>query len=458
METEDIDYIEYIEYTDAPYITMTRHSIPVHAPAGANRGPEVHSSQRLPGEAGSMRPIGLARLGLAAVLSLLVVVAPATAGTDDTFNLSAGVAVQHDDNLFRLSSSANARTALGKPTKADDITVTSVALKLNKQVSLQRVELEASLSDHRYSTFDYLNYLARNYAATWRWQVTPYLHGKLSSDRTESLNSFIDYTGYRARNLRTDENQRFDSVFEVGSAWRILAGVVQTTRTNSALFSQEGDNRLISAEGGLRYDFRSGASLSALARNGRGEYFNRGEPLTVPVLDNRFDQNESEIRLHWPLTGKATLDLRAARIERTHAHFSERDFAGPVGAVSLYLKITDKTSLTASLGRELSSYQSLASSAISTDRLVISPSWQIGMKTALRARYDYARRDFQGAITASPLNDRFDTQHSAMLALEWQPVHDLALNASLQNDRRTSNLPGYDYDSKMAAISAQFTF
>lgn len=144
--------------------------------------------------------------------------------------------------------------------------------------------------------------------------------------------------------------------------------------------------------------------------------------MTVPVLDNRFDQNESEIRLHWPLTGKATLDLRAARIERTHAHFSERDFAGPVGAVSLYLKITDKTSLTASLGRELSSYQSLASSAISTDRLVISPSWQIGMKTALRARYDYARRDFQGAITASPLNDRFDTQHSAMLALEWQPV------------------------------------
>lgn len=442
----------------AEHAAKTPRAIPGHVGEGAIPCPKAYCCPRVPGGACGIRQVGLARLGRAAALSLLAAGPPAPAATNDTLDLAAGIAVQHDDNLFRLSSNADASAVLGKPAKADDTTITTISLRLDKHLSLQSVELKASVSEHRYRSFDYLNYLARDYAATWHWQLTPYLHGNLSSDRAESLNSFIDYTGYRTRNLRTDENRRFDSVFEVGSAWRILAGVVQTTRTNSELFSQEGDNQLNSAEGGLRYDFRSGASLSVLKRNGRGEYFNRPQPLAASLLDNRFDQNEDEIRLHWPVTGKATLDLRAARIERTHAHFSERDFAGPVGTIGLNWKITDKTSLTASLGRELSSYQSVASSSIRTDRLMVSPSWQIGRKTTLRGRYDYARRDFRGAVAASPLADRFDTLHSALLALEWQPVQDLVLNASLQNDRRASNLPGYDYGSNMAAVSARFTF
>lgn len=398
------------------------------------------------------------RHGLSAVLCILLIVEPAHAGADDTLTLTAGIAVQHDDNLFRLSSSADPNALLGKSTKADDITVTSLALKLSKRYSLQHVELEASLLDNRYSNFNYLNFLARNYAASWHWRLTPHLYGNLSSDRKESPNSFGDYSGYTKRNLRTDENQRFDGVYEVGSAWRILAGVSQTTRTNSELFSQEGDTRLNTGEAGLRYDFRSGASLGAVTRSGRGEYFNRAQPLSDALLDNRFDQTETEVRLLWPVTGKASVDLRVARLDRKHAHFGERDFSGPVGKLLVGWRITDKTSLSASLGRELGSYQSVSSSYISTDRFTLTPSWQISAKTALRGRYDYARRDFRGAVSASPQSDRFDTVHSSVLTLEWKPWRDLALNATLQNDRRTSNLPGYDYDSTMAGVSAQFTF
>ena len=171
--------------------------------------------------------------------------------------------------------------------------------------------------------------------------------------------------------LRTDQNQHLEGVLEVGSSWRILWGVLQTTRTNSEAFNEEDDNRLDSAEGGLRYDFSSGSSLSYVARNGRGVFFNRSQPIYSSQLDNRFDQSENEIRLIWPITWETTIDARAAHLDRRHAHFSDRDSAGNVGHLRVNWQITDKTSLMAGIGRELSSYQSSSSSYIGTDLSLI---------------------------------------------------------------------------------------
>ena len=411
-------------------------------------------------------PCRLVPRGLAVLLTLLLVAPLVRADADDTVNVTAGATVQHNDNLFLLPSSANPALVLGKSTKADDIAISSLALKLSKPYSLQRFELEASLVDYRYRTFDYLNFTAFNYAAAWRWSLTPYLHGNLTSDRKQALNSFADYTGYGTRNLRTDENTRLDGIFEMSGSWRLLGGLAQSTRTNSQLFVQEGDTRLNTAEGGVRYDFRSGSSLSYIARNSRGEYFNRPQPLPFPTLaDNRFDQRENEVRLLWQVTGKTFVDARVAYLSRNHDHFGARDYAGNVGNLNFVWNVTSKSTLTAGAARELSSYQfsagnplSGATSYISTDRLTLGALWQISAKTALRGRYDHAQRDYRGAIAASPLNDRLDTLRSAMVSLEWQPLRTLLLSTSLQNDQRAANQAGLDYQSTVAGVSAQVSF
>jgi exopolysaccharide biosynthesis operon protein EpsL len=409
-----------------------------------------------------MSPVcrSLAQIGLVVLISLLLISPRAKADAEDTFTITPGVAVQHDDNLFRLSSSADPNAVLGRSTKSDDIITSSLALKIDKSYSLQRFELDASLADYRYRNFDFLNFTARNYAAAWRWSLTPYFHGNLTSDRNETLNSFTEVTtGFRTRNLRTDENQRFDGILEVSGSWRVLGGVAQTTRTNSQVFEQEADSRLNFAEGGLRYDFPSGSSLSYIARSGRGEYTSLSQPsASLAFFDTGFDQRENEVRLIWPVTGKTTIDARAAYMDRSHDHFSERDFAGGVGNLNVKWEITGKTALTAGLSRELTSYQTDYSSYIRIDHFVLSPVWQISEKTALRGRYDYAKLDYRGAIAVTPFNGRADTQRTAALVLEWQPLRSLSLNATLQNDRRTSNIPGFDFESMMAGVSAQMTF
>jgi exopolysaccharide biosynthesis operon protein EpsL len=397
-------------------------------------------------------------IAFAALTPLLIFARHAMADADDTINLTLGSTVQHDSNLFRLSSSADPNAVLGKSSKSDQISISTVALKINKPYSLQPFELESSIVDSRYHTFNYLNFTARNYAAAWRWKLTPYAYGNLTATRKESLNSFTDYTGYNTRNLNTAENRRFDGVFEIDGVWRILGGVAQSDNTNSSLFNQVGDSRVNTADAGIRYAFPSGSSITYSSKTGRGEYINRPQPILAGLYDNRFDDRENELRLIWALTGKTSLDTRAAHLERKHANYSARDYGGNVGNVNLNWEITGKTRLTAGWARELSSYQASSSSYTSTDRLTVSPYWQFSAKTGLRLRYDYAQRDYRGAIANTAQNDRVDTQRVGMIALEWQPLRTLSVSTSLQSDKRASNIPGLDYDAKIASISAQITF
>lgn len=394
------------------------------------------------------------------LLALLLATLPlhSLADANDTFQLNAAATEQYDSNLFRLSSDVDAEMAIGSSTKSDRISILSAGLKLNKPYSLQRIELEATAINYRYQNFDYLDFTAANYAAAWRWKLTPDLHGNLTASQNESLNSFADYKSYRNLNIRTDNDLRFDAIYEIDGAWQAHGAVSRSKRTNSKIFVQEGDTLSNTIDGGIRYAFPSGSSLTYSLKTGQGEYINRPQPIAVALLDNRFDTLENEARLVWPITGKTTIDARAAYVERDHAHYTERDYSGAVGNLKVDWEITGKTRLAAMLARELASYQSISSSYTRTDRLSINPYWQVDAKFGLRLRYDYARREYLGAIAVTSANGRVDHLHYGQIALEWQPYRSLFISTALQTDRRTSNQPDQDYDSNMINISAQLDF
>jgi exopolysaccharide biosynthesis operon protein EpsL len=388
-------------------------------------------------------------LWLIVALSMLLLNARhAAADADDTINLIAGATRMHDDNLFRVPSNA-------RPEK-EEITVTSLKLKVSKPYSLQRFELEASLIDYRYQNFSYLSYSAKPYKAAWLWSLTPYLHGNLSTEHNESLNSFTDITNRTIRNLNTRDNIRFDAVADLSGSWHLLGGVSQYTNENSQIVRGESDNRVDRTEAGLRHTFPSGSTLSYIARSGRGDYFNR-LPLS-PAPDN-FDENENEVRLIWALTGKTRLDARLAYLDRQHDKKAGLDFdyAGIVGNINANWNISGKTFLVATLARELGSYQTINSTHHSTDRFTLGPYWQFSSKTALRGNYDYAQRDYLGTPGALPASNRSDTLRTAMISLEWQPLRSVTISSSLSKEQRNSNQPGLDYKSTTVGVTAQLT-
>ena len=411
-------------------------------------------------------------LAIAAFGSLMLVTQYASADAGDTFNVTAGSTLTYDSNLFRRSDLLPPVLASdGKPTRSDQIIISSVTFNLNKLYSMQRFEASGSLVDNRYSNFDFLNFIAKNGSAAWHWNLTPYLYGRVSGSHTEALNNFAALTGFinsTNRNLRTTDTLRFDGTFEVDRAWHLVGGINQTVAKNSLVNIQDFNTKISSVEGGIRYAFLSGSSLTYRIRSGRGEFINRAQPIVSELFDTRFDELENEMRLIWPVTGKASIDTRIGYLERKHAHFAQRDFAGFVGNFNFNWAITAKTRIIASWARDLANSQTAStfrlpgfapfSSSYAVNNLFsLGPVWQITEKTALRLRYDYNIRDFLGPVSAVP-ELRHDSQHSGLIELDWQPVRAIFLSASLRKDIRASNLRGFDYDSTAGSVTARLNF
>ena len=207
--------------------------------------------------------------------------------------LSAGYSVQTDNNLFRLPASANTQTLIGRDSAAEQIGVTTVGFGLNTYQSLQKFEFDVNLVDYQYKNFNYLSFTAANYAAAWRWALTPRFTGSLTSSRKETLNSFSDYNSYSVRNQRTDTTTAFNAEYQLDGSWRPLMGLSTTRQANQQAVLAGSDYASNSANAGLKYAFSSGSSITYLARVGQGSYLNR----TVPnsgQFDDHFAQLDNE--------------------------------------------------------------------------------------------------------------------------------------------------------------------
>jgi exopolysaccharide biosynthesis operon protein EpsL len=372
----------------------------------------------------------------------------------DTLQFYASENVQRDSNPFRLSDSADSQALIGTPSRSDTIAVTTLGLKLNKPIGLQRFEFDVNLEDHRYKRFTNLDFTGVNYAAAWRWSFTPRLHGNLTSDRREYVDNTADLQNFGLVNRRTTRSTLLDAEYEVDGAWRVLAGVFDRVSTSSEP-TFEGDSKVRGLEVGARRVFSSGTSLAYRYRNGQGESSDIAQSI-APAGD--FKDREHEVRLDWAPTGKTTVQARLAHFDRAHDVLAARDFSGVIGQADVNWAATGKTSVLWGAARELGSYQTNTSSYYQGMRFFVAPTWRATEKIAVRLRYDHGVRDFRGAAPGFAALDRKDTTRLASLALEWQAARALKLVGSVQRDKRTSNVPGADYVSNSVGVLARLSF
>lgn len=385
-------------------------------------------------------------------------VAPVWAQEPDTLRLRADHTLKTDSNLYRLSSSDDVLAKTGRDSAAERIAITTVGLSFNKAYSLQRLELDLNLVDYDYQNFNQFSYTANNYAAAWRWSLTPRFHGSLSTARQETLNSFADYQGLTPvdqRNLRVNTTSAFDASYDVDGTWRLLAGVSRINQANQLTLGTGDDYSANSASVGVRRASGSNSTFSYIVKTSSGKY------LTTSDNNSEFSQLDNELRLAWVLSGKTSASLMAAHINRSHPSDPRRDYSGFNTGVNITWNVTGKTALAASWVRQLGSYQTSYASYTQADRLSLGPTWQVGRKTTVGLRYDLTRIDYLGASTAVPAAQRQDTLRDTSLSLKWQPSPLVALSAALTKSTRdatVTNLPPLDYRSHTASLTAQFSF
>lgn len=391
-------------------------------------------------------PASLALLGSAPVFS-----------QQDPLTLSAAYSMQTDSNLFRLPSGTNLQNTIGKSSAAETIGVTTLGLGFNTRQSLQTLSLNLNLVDYSYQNFSYLSFTANNYNAAWEWAVTPKFTGKLSTDRKETLNSFSDFSGYRQRNLRLDTTTRFDASYSLDGPWRLIAGASTTRQENQAALVTGSDFTTNAVDGGVRYQFASGSSLSYLMRTNKGSYLNRPVPNTG-AFDDQFTQLDNDLRLRWLMGTGSTVNANLTHINRTHPRYGQRDYNGFNFGAGVDWALTGKTSLSTSISHTLDAYAANNSNYSSTDKLSVSAGWQISPKVGLRLKNDWAQVSYLGSPSIAASSNRQDITRDTTLSVNWQAHEQLALSASLQQSSRGVNQANFDYDSTMLFFTAQLTY
>ena len=373
----------------------------------------------------------------------------------DTFQFRVGQSWQNDSNVFRLSDTVSNQAALGSPGRSDNIFVTTVGAKIDKRYSLQRFEFDINANRSIYNNFSRLDFNAVNYAAAWRWSITPALYGNFTTDRREYTDNTSDVQSLGQLNRRTDRSTLLDAEYAIDGPWRALAGVFQRTNTNSQPFVFEGDSKVRGAEVGVRYVFASDASLAYRLKQGSGEY--PGRVLSSTFASN-FKDYEHELKVNWPVTGKTTIQSRLSYFDRSHDGLAARDFSGFTGQLDSTWQITGKTGVTGGIVRELGSYQSSTASYYTGNRLFIAPVWKPTEKTAVRFRYDHGRRNYNGPLPGFASTDRRDTTNVSSLGFEWDVIRAVKISSSVFTDRRKSSEPGADYKSSGVNLSVLASF
>ena len=390
-----------------------------------------------------LRKLLVLNLALAGVVTLDV-----QADELDTFQFRAGQTWQYDSNVFRLSD------AVAAP-PSDHFGVTTIGAKIDKSYGLQRFEFDINANRYNYKNFSALDFTAVNYAAAWRWSVTPVLYGNLTTDRLEYTDNSSNFQNQGQLNRRTDRLTLLDAEYAIDGPWRVLGGVFEKSSSNSQPTTFEGDSKIRGVEAGVRYVFASDSSFAYRLKEGRGEYPSR---VLSSTSASNFKDREHEFKFVWPITGKTTIQSRLAYFDRAHDGLAARDFSGFVGQLEATWMPTGKTTVNGGLVRELGDYQTNDISYYQGNRFFIAPTWKPTEKTAVKFRYDHGVRNYKGPLPNAVATNRRDTTDLAVLGFEWEVIRAVKVTTSVFTDRRKSSAFNADYKSHGANLSVLASF
>jgi exopolysaccharide biosynthesis operon protein EpsL len=351
--------------------------------------------------------------------------------------------IEHESNVTRVNTGEISDTAA----------ILGVGVRFDRRYGLQRLRADLEANTYKYAHESSLDYNIFNYALAWDWSLTPRFHGVLGANQQQYRDVQLDPVALVNRvGRRSDRTELFEGVYDVGAAWRVMGGLSHTQSKSELPNSWDGNPEITNARAGLGYEWPSGASVYGRVRHGTGSY---KDPTAAAGGD--FEENEVDVALKWPATGKTALDARLGHIERKHDDNTQRDFSGVVGAAVVSWSITGKTSLAAGVSRDLNATGDVIGGSVRSDRVFIGPLWRVTPLIAVNLRYDQVRRVWEDVPAATINAGRHESARILSAAVEWQALRWMSVSGYVRGERQTSNAnTGYRNTTVGAAVKAFF--
>src|SRR3546814_4266560 len=168
------------------------------------------------------------------------------ADPEESFNILDGAEIRYEDNLFRVE---DGNTLGNNASKHDLVHAYTAGIKFDRLYSLQRIQIDASVTENKYQENDFLDWTGFNYRAAWLWSLTPRVTGTLIATQSETLNNFGDFrivdpntnTQRDLRSIQTNERREFTADVLLWGGWHVVGGVSETESRNSVSFNDVGD-------------------------------------------------------------------------------------------------------------------------------------------------------------------------------------------------------------------------
>jgi exopolysaccharide biosynthesis operon protein EpsL len=360
----------------------------------------------------------------------------------DTLQFRASINKAYDDNLFRRSNNET----------SEQITRSTLGIKFDKAYSLQRVILDVWVIDNKYHENDYLDFVGKNYSATYLWTLTPSITGTLSSKQTESMNNFGDFLRTE-QNVRTMTMNEFTAKYSPHKIWGFILGVSQNKLENSQVFTAITDFDAKGLDYGVSYDFSSGAYIKFLAHNRSGGLSQR--PLDpVNAFDNGYKENEYELDLFFQEVGKSSLSAKVGHVAREYDNFTVRDYEAFIGNVNYNLIITGKIRSNFILARTAAPFETSNTTYSISDTFSTRLTYDVSSKIEAGLNLRYSERDFEGRARFDT-SGRNDKEHSYGGFINWNPTKNIGLSLNSVKSYRNSTISRFDYEDTLTSVNLE---
>lgn len=280
---------------------------------------------------------------------LVLLLAGAGAGAQERpWNLSAGVNLGHDDNLFRAPPGEEVGSQVRGATLGGRL-----ALTLGRQQLLA----DASVRENRYSArsdLDHTGYAAR---LGWNGSTAGNLSWSLGAEANRRLAAYSSVREAQQRVANIESSWQAQAGLQLGLVGRWTAGLNLSHREleySAEVFASEAYRQDSVA---LTATWQPLGPLSASA----GPRFTRGRlPQARRNADGSFDadgfdRTDLDLAINWAASGASTLSARLSVTRQRYTLLSDRDFDGATGQLGWRWMASGKTTFNAALSRDTGS-------------------------------------------------------------------------------------------------------
>lgn len=364
----------------------------------------------------------------------------------------------YDSNLFRLQNDQAANAVLGTTDTSESFYTLAAGMDMNLRVSRQVIRAHAEYNQTWFNQYKLLDYDGRDAYLKWDWLVGSAATGDVGIAETRTQASYTNVKKPVSNLIRTRQ-RFFHAAVKLDNPWLVKFGAESVDTDNNASLQQALDATVDSVNAGVQYTTSKGSTVELISRRSDGQYPNR-QLVGLTPIDNDYLQWDHGVAVAWAPSGKTQVSGKLNYTRRNYTEVPQRDFSGLTGLLAMDWMVTGKTTLRASLHRDIGALENDTASYTLNQGIAFGADWKPTAKLLFNAQLRHDDISYAGdpgfvLSTAPAREDRLTTVQAEM---EYSVLRNTMLGLVLKRGVRDSSeaLSSYGYNSALVNLRSEF--